>query len=1078
MVSLISRLSSRKLFRGALRWCLGLAATVTPALVAPDMAHATTPTPRWDALNEPGTQGRGSMMRVSPFDSNTAIISGDQWGSSITTDGGATWQSCLGFTNLTTGNTPDENDFTFIDAMHVWAGTVAGPFLSTDGGHNWTSMRSGMPAINPQFSFNAASLPIQKIIQDPNTPATLYAFSGSHRQLFGVPAFGQVWKSINGGTSWTGPIGQVTPLNSMHPELQGVNDCCFARASSTIMYAATANGLYKSVDSGANWNPVSGTPATVACYCVVADPTANTNIVYAGFDKSGTTGNGVYKTTDGTNWLQIVNNIDNGTGGKPNDLDAPVLTIAPAPSNPQVVYLGFNGATYFSSNGGGLWTKIVWAGTNNPPVSPPSGVPGNLTFQWLSVDSANAAIVWGNGESNVWRSTNSGVTWQTLTNAPANSAYRGNGCSGLDGTMAAWNPNIPGQVWTSGWDSGKQLRSADYLWSWLTGDTFTGSVGPYNGSFGVTFAKAGSVNTVYIATGQASDKFLVKEPIIKYVPGGSPVWSYLTYPGAGASVGECDAVYTFPNDPTKIWAVFSNSTQGRIWYSADSGTSWTDITPSIGGTVTYVFSLAANPLDTNFVYIGTSNGVFKSNSGGASFPNAIMPGSQSNGTSSPNFIFLDPGPTTKLYQVLWKRSATNIYHFDGVNTWAPLTYVSWMEAARAVAVDPNNPSRLAVSTRAQTPNQDINWGSGIYLSSDGGGSWTPYNSLKLNSVGGPIAFNPDKSSQLIAPMDGGDLVCDWGTSTPNGGTAANIIGSINSINYDLGGANIAYSGSTAPNPATVAGTAGQWIKYQVNVPITGYYSMTLQAKSSVASAPFPQYHIEVNGVNVTGPILVNSTSLSNYVKTVYLTAGIQYLKVYSEVGGGFYNTISTTGSLSGSLVDATAPYNLTSLGTTDWAHWGRAGTYTNFDHKTGPVGKITTVVPFGTGENHGGFSSSTHQTKWTDGTPTGSDLAENGYIWSNGSLNTGFTFTAPATTSLQTLSVFCGGSDAQVTLIAHLSNASIPDYTTSFNGPGIKLLNLSYQTSTSGTLTITLEKTGNLHGQTTGSADLVAAWLH
>src|SRR5579872_7410016 len=157
------------------------------------------PTPRWDPLNEPGHQGFGSMLRISPFDSNTVITSGDTFGAAITNDGGVTWQSCLGMTT-TSGNNPCENDFTFLSSTTVWCGTLAGPFESTDGGHNWTPMRSGMPAL----SSTTLTCPIQKVIQDPNTPATLYAFCGNHRNMgYGSSAWGQVWKSTNSGGTWS-----------------------------------------------------------------------------------------------------------------------------------------------------------------------------------------------------------------------------------------------------------------------------------------------------------------------------------------------------------------------------------------------------------------------------------------------------------------------------------------------------------------------------------------------------------------------------------------------------------------------------------------------------------------------------------------------------------------------------------------------------------------------------------------------------------------------------------------------------------------------------------------------------------
>ena len=1057
------------------------------------------PTPRFDQLNEPGTQGFGSMMRVSPFDANTALNSGDQWGTEITNDGGVTWQPCYGMTNTSTGNNPDENDFTFLSSTTVWAGSAAGPFESTDGGHTWTIMRSGMPTVNPQFSVNSFTCPIEKVIQDPNTPATLYAVSGSHRQIYPVSAWGQVWKSTNSGASWgSAPIGTVVSGKS-------INDCCFQTGSSTVMFAATGSGLYRSSNSGVSWTQVSGTPS-VGCYCVTADPT-NANVVYAGFDTNGSgTGYGIYKTTTATTtdtWSAINSGIS--TSG-PNDLDAAVYTIAVAPTNTSVIYLGFySGATYYSSNGGSSWTKIVWAGTNSP-VSPASGVPGNLAFEFLSVDPTTASTVWGTGSSNVWKSTNSGTSWQTLTNYATNSAYRGNGCSGLDGTGAVWNPKVPGQIWTPGLDSGKQLRSSDYLWSWLTGDTFSGSKGPYNGSYAVSIANDG---TVYIGTGQFGNVngVYTNEAIIKY-NSTSPGWSYLSYP-SGAS-GECMSIYTLPTNSSKIWAVYGTSFNygtGRIYYSSNGGSSWTDITPSGASNV---FNIAVDPLNTNYIYVGANNGVYQSNSGGASFQSTAMSGSQSDGQL--NYVFPDPGTTSGLYQVIWKRSSTNIYHLSG-GTWNPITYTGWMKGAFALAVDPNNASRIAVVTKTPSPTYDIDWSSGIFLSSNGGSTWTQYNNLKLNSAGG-IAFNPDDSSQLVVPMDGGDIVCDWGTSTPNGGSPVSVPGTVQAASYDNGGNKIAYytpSGSVS----TASGDGGtvitslaatDWIKYEINPSSSGVYSLDIRYSATDSNTVV---HLEANGVNVTGPITLSSTSgYTDKVITgvVRLITGAQYLKLYVEKSGGAsIHTIgigtSGSGSLVGSTTGETAGFSLTVLtpnSGNDWAAYGAGGTsFSTFDDKITGGSQISHASEYGgSGGNWGAYSNTEFDVSWTDGTPTTSDN-EGAIIWENasdpnGTTTWGIQFTAPASTVSHTLYIFWGGSQCSYELNAHLSDSSAPDYNTgSIEGPAtgstLKQTTVTYNAASAGqTLTLTLTKVSNVYSGgnqgggpiTTGSVNLTCAWLH
>jgi hypothetical protein len=323
-----------------------------------------------------------------------------------------------------------------------------------------------------------------------------------------------------------------------------------------------------------------------------------------------------------------------------------------------------------------------------------------------------------------------------------------------------------------------------------------------------------------------------------------------------------------------------------------------------------------------------------------------------------------------------------------------------------------------------------------------------------------------------------------------------IVGSINASTYDNGGSNVAYSGATAPNPVTTAGTANQWIKYEVNVPYTGYYNLTLDAKSSAAG---PQYHVEFNGVNVTGPMPTGNTGgsfthINPTSNPVYLVAGTQYMKVYCEVGGGFYDSIivSEAGSMSGSTALTTSSgWNLTTstpLAGNDWAKYGYNEVFSNFDDKATGGGQISPVTTFGTGENHGSFGPATaFNTVWSDGTPVAS-ASDSNMIYSNGSYvatngPTGFTFTVPVSQVSRTMTIFWGVSQASGSLIAHLSDSSAADYSVSENGPtgsgtNMYLTTLTFKACTyAQKVTITIEKTANQGSITNGSVDLVASWV-
>lgn len=177
------------------------------------------------------------------------------------------------------------------------------------------------------------------------------------------------------------------------------------------------------------------------------------------------------------------------------------------------------------------------------------------------------------------------------------------------------------------------------------------------------------------------------------------------------------------------------------------------------------------------------------------------------------------------------------------------------------------------------------------------------------------------------------------------------------------------------------------------------------------------------------------------------------------------------GSLSGSVAIAAASYNLTTLGTSDWAHWN--GTYI---HKSSGGAQISNVTPIG-GGTYGTFHDASRSITWTDGTPTGSGSNDPNYIWCNSAANSGWSFTVPASTASRTLHVICGGaSGATMKITAHLSDGSAADYVDIESSAGIFTEEYTFTyaaASASQTLTITVSHTNS----GSPSSDLVAAWL-
>jgi glucosylceramidase len=191
------------------------------------------------------------------------------------------------------------------------------------------------------------------------------------------------------------------------------------------------------------------------------------------------------------------------------------------------------------------------------------------------------------------------------------------------------------------------------------------------------------------------------------------------------------------------------------------------------------------------------------------------------------------------------------------------------------------------------------------------GSWQSWQSVTatVNLQQGP------QSATLVVDADGpngrdfGNFgpfeFSSPGATTPYSGTPAAIPGTIEAVNFDNGSAGSAYADVTAGNSGGVyRGTdvdieasstggfdvgwvqPGEWLAYTVAVGQTGNYTAAFRIASPGQGGRF---HLEVNGVNVTGPITLPSTggwqSWQTVSAPVSLTAGTQIARLVFDAAG-------------------------------------------------------------------------------------------------------------------------------------------------------------------------------------------------
>jgi uncharacterized protein (TIGR03437 family) len=253
----------------------------------------------------------------------------------------------------------------------------------------------------------------------PSAPAPIYAVAGSPKQpniVFAGTAKG-ILKSLDSGKTWT--------LLSAAPTYQ-VNALVVDSANPDLVYAATTFGTYQSQDGGMTWRVIDQHQGVDA---LVSAP-ARSSTLFSAIEVNGPS---VYRTTDsGYTWSLLAN----------SPLGA--FSLACDPVNPDVLYAAAarygifgrgNGAIYKTIDAGEIWIKIadlpisvstftlaantaaVYVGTDNGVLfSRDGGATWTQTSVTaatdnIAVDATNPRIVYAASARGIFRSTDGGTTW-------------------------------------------------------------------------------------------------------------------------------------------------------------------------------------------------------------------------------------------------------------------------------------------------------------------------------------------------------------------------------------------------------------------------------------------------------------------------------------------------------------------------------------------------------------------------------------------------------------------------------------------------------------------------------------------
>ncbi|WP_309718838.1 hypothetical protein [Armatimonas sp.] len=359
------------------------------------------------------------------------------------------------------------------------------------------------------------------------------------------------------------------------------------------VWQGTTSGLFKSMDGGTTWTPLTkGLPTIAQGLGRIGFSVFDDKRLYATVD--ATTGGGIYRSDDGgKSWVF--------TNGEPRvwSRGSDFAEVRADPKQRDVVYAA-NTSTYKSVDGGKTFVCI-------------KGAPGGDDYHTIWINSINPQIILLAADQGATISVNGGETWSSWYNQPTAQLYHVStdnqfpywvyGGQQESGSVGIVSRGQDGQITFRDWHPVGAEEYAYVVADPLNPDIIYGSKGSkYNKKTGEVISIRPKIEGLrYLRTmpmlfSEADPRtlFLASNRLLKTRDGGttweaiSPdlsreTWdvpaSFAAVSTDGKTMQRRGVIYAVAPSPTNINVIWCGTDDGLLWLTQDGGKSWANVTP-------------------------------------------------------------------------------------------------------------------------------------------------------------------------------------------------------------------------------------------------------------------------------------------------------------------------------------------------------------------------------------------------------------------------------------------------------------------------------------------------------------------